>query len=155
MPNAFNNTACQHLAQVFANDIPLTSAMAVEVREWRKQRLQLHVPLTENRNHQDSMFGGSLYCAGVLACWGWLHLRLRDAGINTTHIAVQAGQIDYPLPVLADALVICDAPDEAAWTRFFNMYQRHGKARISLSSRILTHDGKDGACFTGQFVLHS
>ncbi len=129
--------------------------MAIEVRAWQNQRLQLHLPLSENRNHQDSMFGGSLYCAAVLAAWGWLHLRLRDAGINTTHIVVQAGQIDYPLPVLRDAEVICDAPDEALWSRFFKTYQRHGKARISLSSRVLTHDGKDGACFTGQFVLHS
>lgn len=150
-----NSSACQHLAEVFAHDIPLTTALAIAVHDWQDQRLQLYLPLTENRNHQDSMFGGSLYCAGVLACWGWLHLRLRDVGINTTHIVVQAGQIDYPLPVLKDAAVICEAPDEAIWTRFFNMYQRHGKARISLTSRILTQDGQDGACFTGQFVLHS
>ena len=155
MPNTRSAMACQHLTQVFANDIPLTSAMAIEVRDWQNQRLQLLLPLPENRNHQESMFGGSLYCAAVLASWGWLHLRLREDGINTTHIVVQAGQIDYPLPVLADAIVICDAPDEAIWARFIKMYQRHGKARISLSSRILTHDGQDGACFTGQFVLHS
>ena len=155
MPNTFSAAACQHLAQVFATDIPLTSAMAVEVHDWHNQRLQLLLPLTENRNHQNSMFGGSLYCAGVLACWGWLHLRLRDADIHTTHIVVQAGQIDYPLPVFASAEVICDAPDEATWKKFFKMYQRHGKARISLTSRILTADGADGAIFTGQFVLHS
>ena len=155
MSNAHNSTACQHLAQVFASDIPLTAAMAVEVRDWDKQCLRLQMPLTENRNHQNSMFGGSLYCAGVLACWGWLHLRLRDAGINTTHIVVQTGQIDYPLPVFADAEVICAAPDAAVWERFFKMYQRHGKARISLTSRILTAESEDGACFTGQFVLHS
>lgn len=155
MPNTINHTACQHLAQIFAKDIPLTSAMAIEVRDWHKQRLQLQMPLTENGNHQNSMFGGSLYCAGVLACWGWLHLRLREEDIHTTHIVIQAGQIDYPLPVFADAAVICDAPEAAVWTRFFKMYQRHGKARISLTSYILTHDGQVGACFTGQFVLHS
>ncbi len=155
MTSATHSTACQHLAQVFASDIPLTRAMAIQVCDWNNQRLQLQMPLTENSNHQHSMFGGSLYCAGVLACWGWLHLRLFDAGINTTHIVVQAGQIDYPLPVFADAQVICDAPDPAVWERFFKMYQRHGKARISLTSRILTEDGRDGACFTGQFVLHS
>ena len=155
MPSASSTTACQHLAQVFASDIPLTAALAVEVRDWHEQRLELQMPLAENTNHQNSMFGGSLYCAGVLACWGWLHLRLLDEGINTTHIVVQAGQIDYPLPVYGNAPVICDAPDEATWMKFFKMYQRHGKARISLSSRILTADGEDGAIFTGQFVLHS
>lgn len=155
MTNPNSNSACAHLSEVFAQDIPLTAALAVQVCAWDGQSLHLQLPLAQNLNHQSSMFGGSLYCAGVLACWGWLHLRLRDAGINTTHIVVQAGQIDYPLPVLADAEVICAAPDEAVWDRFFKMYQRHGKARISLSSRILTHDGQDGACFTGQFVLHS
>ncbi len=155
MPSTANLSACKHLAQVFAHDIPLTSSMAVEVRSWQQQRLELLLPLAENRNHQDSMFGGSLYCAAVLAGWGWLHLRLRDAGINTTHIVIQAGQVDYPLPVLADAVVICDAPDEAIWTRFYKMYQRHGKARISLTSHVLTHDGQVGASFTGQFVVHS
>lgn len=155
MPNTSNSAACQHLAQVFANDIPLTSAMTIEVQSWQEQRLQLYLPLSANRNHQASMFGGSLYCAAVLAGWGWLHLRLREADINTTHIVIQAGQISYPLPVVADALVICDAPDEAIWARFIQMYQRHGKARINLNSRVLTEDGQDGACFTGQFVLHS
>lgn len=155
MPNITDLSACEHLSQVFTHDIPLTAAMAIEVRNWQQQRLELRLPLPENRNHQDSMFGGSLYCAAVLAGWGWLHLRLRDAGINTTHIVVQAGQMDYPLPVLADAKVICDAPDEAVWTRFYKMYQRHGKARISLTSYVLTHDGLVGASFTGQFVLHS
>ncbi|MDY7219454.1 YiiD C-terminal domain-containing protein [Denitrificimonas sp. JX-1] len=155
MPSASSSAACQHLAQVFASDIPLTLATAIEVRQWEAQRLQLMLPLQENRNHQNSMFGGSLYCAAVLAGWGWLHLRLRDEGIDTTHIVVQAGQIDYPLPVYHDAEVVCTAPDEAQWKRFFNMYKRHGKARISLTSRVLTEDGQDGAIFTGQFVLHN
>ncbi|NLY12231.1 MAG: thioesterase [Gammaproteobacteria bacterium] len=154
MPNASNRNACEHLAQVFATDIPLTAALAVTVRDWHNQRLELQLPLHENRNHQDTMFGGSLYCAAVLACWGWLHLRLREAGIDSTHIVVQAGHIDYPLPVLENAAVVCEAPDASVWTRFIKMYQRHGKARISLTSRVLTHDGQDGACFTGQFVLH-
>ncbi len=155
MQHSNSASACTHLSEVFVRDIPLTAALAIKVCDWDKQRLLLQLPLNENLNHQASMFGGSLYCAAVLAGWGWLHLRLRDVGIDSTHIVVQAGQIDYPLPVLADAAVICDAPDEAVWNRFFSMYQRHGKARISLSSRVLTHDSQDGACFTGQFVLHS
>lgn len=155
MSSTSNTTACQHLAQIFASGIPLTSAMAIEVRDWQTQRLQLHLPLTANCNHHASMFGGSLYCAAVLAGWGWLHLRLRESGIDNTNIVIQAGEISYPLPIIADAAVVCDAPDETVWTRFLQMYKRHGKARISLNSRVLTEDGQDGACFTGQFVLHS
>lgn len=155
MHSSPNVDACQHLQQVFARDIPLTAALAIEVRSWQNYCLHLHLPLADNHNHHQTMFGGSLYCAAVLASWGWLHLRLREVAINTTDIVVQAGEIDYPLPVAADALVVCDAPDERVWSRFIKMYQRHGKARIALTSRVLTDDGQDGAVFTGQFVLHN
>lgn len=155
MPSTPSDTACQHLQQVFNDDIPLSEALAIEVRSWQNYCLQLQLPLAQNHNHHNTLFGGSLYCAAVLASWGWLHLRLREEGINTTDIVVQAGEIAYPLPVSADAAVICDAPDEAVWSRFLKMYQRHGKARIHLTSRILTHDGQAGAIFTGQFVLGS
>lgn len=146
---------CQHLSRVFAQDIPLSQAMGVQVRSWNKQRLELSFPLAANINHQASMFGGSMYCAAVLASWGWLHLRLREEGINTTHIVVQAGQIDYPRPIThASITAVCEAPEEQLWQRFMRTYHKHGKARLQLTSRVLTATDEDGAVLTGQFVLH-
>lgn len=148
--------AISHLASVFANDIPLSQAMGVHVAAWHERQLQLQFPLQPNINHQASMFGGSMYCAAVLAGWGWLHLALRDAGIDTTHIVVQSGHIDYPRPVTHDTIIAaCQAPDDKAWQRFLTTFHKHGKARLSLTSRVLTENGEDGAVFTGQFVLHS
>ena len=66
------SNACQHLAQVFAQDIPLSQVMGVQVTHWSNTELQLTFPLQPNINHQASMFGGSMYCAAVLAGWGWL-----------------------------------------------------------------------------------
>jgi thioesterase domain-containing protein len=64
-----------------------------------------------NVNHKSTMFGGSLYCGAVLAGWGWLHLRLREEGIEDGHIVIQEGQISYPLPVTGMQR-ICPAPEE-------------------------------------------
>ncbi len=145
----------QHLSQVFAQDIPLSQAMGVQVCSWHEQRLELSFPLTPNINHQASMFGGSMYCAAVLASWGWLHLRLREIGINTTHIVVQSGQIDYPRPITHESITaLCEAPEERLWQRFIATYNKHGKARLQLTSRVLTDTGEDGAVLTAQFVLH-
>jgi thioesterase domain-containing protein len=74
--------------------------------------LRLHLPLDANVNHKSTMFGGSLYCGAVLAGWGWLHLRLREEGIEDGHIVIQEGQISYPLPVTGDANAICPAPEK-------------------------------------------
>lgn len=147
--------ACQHLTQVFANDIPLSQAMGVQVTRWADNELELTFPLQPNINHQASMFGGSMYCAAVLAGWGWLHLRLREEGIDTTHIVVQSGQIDYPRPIFNDPiLAVCTSPEDRLWQRFLNTYRKHGKARLELTSRVLTENNEDGAVLTGQFVLH-
>lgn len=148
--------ACQHLMRVFAQDIPLSQAMGVQVLAWNGEQLQLAFPLQPNINHQASMFGGSMYCAAVLAAWGWLHLRLREEGLETTHIVVQSGQIDYPRPIVHEhILAMCEAPEEHLWQRFIATYGKHGKARIQLASRVLTEAGEDGAVLTGQFVLHN
>ena len=71
---------CRHLESLLHHDIPITKALGLAVRDWSEQRLQLHAPLDANINHASTMFGGSLYCVAVLAGWGWLYLRLREAG---------------------------------------------------------------------------
>jgi hypothetical protein len=54
-----------------------------------------------------------------------------------------------------DAVSICQAPSAAVWKKFLAMYQRYGRARITLHSRIVNADSDDDAVtFTGQFVLH-
>lgn len=149
-------TPAQQLAQVFASDIPLSQAMGTQVLNWQDRQLRLQFPLGPNSNHQASMFGGSMYCAAVLAGWGWLHLALREEGIDTTHIVVQSGQIDYPRAIYHEAIqAVCNAPDDKSWQRFLATYRKHGKARLQLTSRVLTEAGEDGAVLVGQFVLHS
>ncbi len=142
------------LQQVLHHDIPLTQAMGMKVLSWQDHQLRLHLPLAPNINHKSTVFGGSLYCGAVLAGWGWLHLRLQEAGIGGGHIVIQDGQISYPLPVREDAVAICDAPDEAVWERFVTTYQRRGRARLMLPTRICAQGSDQEAVrFIGQFVV--
>jgi thioesterase domain-containing protein len=143
------------LEEVLHHDIPLTRDMAVKVISWQNHSLRLHLPLEPNINHKSTLFGGSLYCGAVLAGWGWLYLRLKEAGIDDGHIVIQEGQISYPLPVKTDGVAICDAPDDATWERFVKMYQRRGRARLSLATRIAAEGSDESAVeFVGQYVLH-
>lgn len=142
----------QALERLLHHDIPLTGDMGLRVRAWDNHCLRLHVPLAPNVNHKSTMFGGSLYCAAVLAGWGWLHLRLGEAGLSGGHIVIQQGQINYPLPVAGDALAVCENIDEALWQRFLKTYQRHGRARLQLQTQVL--DGERCAVtFSGQYVV--
>lgn len=149
------DSKAQHLENVLHHDIPLTRDMGMKVISWENQQLRLHLPLAQNINHKSTLFGGSLYCGAVLAGWGWLYLRLKEAGVDDGHIVIQEGQISYPLPVKRDGVAICDAPDEATWDRFVKMYQRRGRARLALNTRIVAEGSEEPAVeFVGQYVLH-
>jgi len=144
-----------YLQSILHHDIPLTRDMGLTVLDWHEQQLRLRLPLEANINHKSTMFGGSLYCGAVLAGWGWLHLRLKEEGIDDGHIVIQEGQISYPLPVTEDATAICPAPDAAVWKKFLTMYRRYGRARLTLNTRIVNAASDDDAVrFTGQYVLH-
>jgi thioesterase domain-containing protein len=145
----------QYLQSVLHHDIPLTREMGLQVLDWHDQCLRLQLPLAPNVNHKCTMFGGSLYCGAVLVGWGWLHLRLRELGIDDGHIVIQEGQINYPLPVTGTAIARCPAPEQNAWERFLAMYQRRGRARLTLET-LVSNEGSDQAAvtFIGQYVLH-
>ncbi|MBA6131742.1 MULTISPECIES: YiiD C-terminal domain-containing protein [Pseudomonas] len=149
------STDSQYLQSVLHGDIPLTREMGLEVIDWQHHTLRLQLPLAANVNHKSTMFGGSLYCAAVLVGWGWLHMRLRELGIDDGHIVIQEGQISYPLPVTGAAIARCPAPEEKAWERFLNMYQRRGRARLTLQTTV-SNTGSDepAVTFSGQYVLH-
>ena len=148
-------TNAQALEQVLHRDIPLTQGMGVKVLSWHNHQLRLHLPLAPNINHKSTLFGGSLYCGAVLAGWGWLHLRLQEAGISDGHIVIQDGQISYPLPVRTDAVALCDAPEPALWDKFLTTYRRRGRARLTLPTRICEQGSDEEAVrFVGQFVVH-
>ncbi|MDD0969321.1 MULTISPECIES: YiiD C-terminal domain-containing protein [Pseudomonas] len=145
----------RYLESVLHHDIPLTRDMGLKVLDWQEQQLRLHLPLDANVNHKSTMFGGSLYCGAVLAGWGWLHLRLKEEGIEDGHIVIQEGQISYPLPVTGDAIAICPSPSAAVWTKFLTMYQRYGRARLTLHTQVVNAGSdEDAVTFSGQYVLH-
>ena len=149
------SNASGYLQDLLHQDIPLTRDMGLTVLDWQQQRLRLQLPLAANVNHKSTMFGGSLYCGAVLVGWGWLHMRLREAGINDGHIVIQEGNISYPLPVTGAAIAVCEAPEEKVWQRFVSTYQRYGRARLSLHTRIFNEDKETPAVeFDGQYVLH-
>lgn len=140
------------LEALLHRDIPLTRAMQVRVTSWENHQLRLELPLQPNCNLHSSMFGGSLYCAALLAGWGWLHLRLLEAGLEGA-VVIKDAQISYLLPVTGNALACCAAPDESAWQKFVALFARRGISRLHLNTQVLNEAGEVAVLFSGQFVL--
>ena len=142
----------ESLQALLYEEIPLCRAMQVRVERWQDHQLCLSLPLAANGNPHGTQFGGSLYCAALLAGWGWLHLRLAESGLAGS-VVIRNAQISYLLPLEGDALSRCSAPVAEEWQRFVALFQRRGVARLTLNSEVLDAQGRVAVQFSGEYVL--
>ena len=143
--------AAAKLENLLHSEIPLSQAMGIRVASYDGRCLRLAAPLAPNINHKLTAFGGSLYSLAVLCGWGLLHLKLAEAGLHR-HIVIQESSIRYLRPVNGKILAECCA-DEAELSRFFQVLEKHGRARIALDA-VIQYEGQAAVEFSGRYVVH-
>jgi thioesterase domain-containing protein len=131
--------------------IPLTSHMGIEVVSDGADGVRLGAPLAPNINHCQTVFGGSAASLATLACWMFLHLRLRHDHPER-NIIVRRSQIEYDRPIDGNFSAWCRPPQLDPWQRLLDDLGARGKGRIELDA-TLSQDGVTAARFCGLFVV--
>jgi len=137
------------LRRVLASELPITQHLGIAV-ERADRGVELRLPLAPNRNHQGTMFAGSLNAAATLAGWAVVWLEVARAGL-TAAVVVQDSSIDYLRPVAGDCIARCEPPALPERERFVATLTRHRRARLALAVAIMV-DGEPAARFHGRFV---
>jgi thioesterase domain-containing protein len=140
----------EELQNYLYNNIPITKAMGVAVRECRPNKVVLFAPLAPNINHRETVFGGSACTLAILSAWGLLHIGLTRDSI-AARLVIQQNAMSYDKPINGDFHAICHFDDASVWDRFKATLQRHKRARITITS-VLECEGERVAKFEGQFV---
>lgn len=136
----------QELQDFLYHEIPMAQALGVTILD----EATVMGPLSLNRNHMETAFGGSLSSLLILSCYAWLFQTLDKSG-HKVHVLIQTGHTDYLLPVKEDIKATTLPPSEADLKKFFEIFSRKGLARITLHSEVRTTQGI--ACsFKGDFV---
>ena len=131
--------------------IPLSKAMAVEVKTASPAGVLLTAPLAPNINHRDTVFGGSASAVAILSAWALLHVSMLDANIKA-RLVIQKNSMSYDLPMPTDfSAEAAIAPSPEKWQRFLATLQKHKRARISIQS-VLNCEGQKVGEFEGDFV---
>lgn len=131
--------------------MPPVAALGIRVDRYADETLHLRAPLAANVNDKDNAFGGSLASLMTLAGWGWVNLRLRQAGI-AADVYVADSQLRYRVPVYEDLRAEA-APEAAADAdAFIDTLRKRGKARLQLAARVRLADGTVAATLSGRFV---
>jgi thioesterase domain-containing protein len=140
----------QQITDYLHEHIPVTRAMGVRVAAAGEAGVRLAAPLEPNLNHQSTAFGGSISAVAILSAWTLVHTRLRHLP-GRRQIVIQRGSTEYLQPVRGEFEAWCAAPPELEWTGFLRTLERRGRARIELTSELVS-DGAVVARFRGVYV---
>ena len=138
----------QALQTFLHQHIPASSALAIQVQTCDDQQIIMTAPHHLNRNHKNTVFGGSIALAATLCAWSMVHIRCPQAQGN---IVIQDSQIRYLRPALHDLKLCTLAGEEASWQDMFTQLEQTGKGKIILTTELFSQD-KLVAVFKGKFV---
>ena len=141
----------QKLTEFFEAHLPITEFMGLGVDSYDGKQLTLKAPLAPNINDKQTAFGGSLYNACVMACWGFAYLKTLEAQIDGNQVVV-SGNIKYKRPVAGEIKATCSTPGEEAEHHFIDGFKRHGKGKIELKATVLC-EGKVAVEFEGTYAV--
>ena len=131
--------------------IPLSAAMAVEVRTASPAMVVIFAPLAPNLNHRDTAFGGSVSAVAILAAWSVLFVRMQTEGL-AGRIVIRRNSMSYDRPIASDFTASATTPDAADWARFRATLARNRTARIRVGAWIES-GGERAGMLEGEFAV--
>lgn len=139
-PSELENFLHQH--------IPASAALGISVLHCDQEKVELSAPLSINRNHKSTAFGGSLSVIAIMSAWSLVHMHLHDLDCD---IVIQESSMNYLQPANNDFSSVSMKTDEVAWQKFIRMFEKRGKGRITVNSDLYCA-GEKVAEFTGTYV---
>ena len=139
------------LDQLFS-DMPPVSAMQIRATAFDDEVLQLQAPLAANVNDKQCAFGGSLASLMTLAGWGWLMLKLREAGMEA-EVYVADSSIRYLAPLYDDLRGDARLADGQDWPAVLRCLGERKRARVSMRSSVRNARGEAVATLEARFAL--
>ncbi|OSI13265.1 YiiD C-terminal domain-containing protein [Neisseria canis] len=138
----------EELQTFLHRNIPASRVLDIRIVTCTPESIELYMPHHINRNHKNTVFGGSIALGATLCGWSAVHVNCPEAQGS---IVIQNGDTRYLRPAL-DGLTLKTrpaAPEE--WQAMREKLQATGKGKISLTIEMFSQN-ELVAVFNGKFV---
>ncbi|HVT30969.1 MAG TPA: YiiD C-terminal domain-containing protein [Lacipirellulaceae bacterium] len=140
------------LQATLEREIPMSAQMGIRVHDGGTEGLVMGLPLSPNRNHQQTAFAGSLNALCTIAGWGSVYLLLRELG-RRGNIVIRRSTIKYQEPVTSSEIYArCLPVSPVARQYFLEMLDDKGQAKLDLTVEVAGSDGP-AVSFSGSYVV--
>lgn len=130
-------------------DIAPAGSMQISVADYSGDRLELQAPLEPNMNDKGTAFAGSISSMLVLAGWGLITLRLREAGIQAD-VVVSKSETAYKRPICSDMRAMAAVTSEQI-DQLISELKQNPRGSIQIKTK-LTSKEKTCATMTATYV---
>ncbi len=120
----------------------------------------MSMPLSHNRNHQETAFAGSLNALCTIVGWGTMFLLLGELGMGG-NVVIHRSTIRYRRPVQATTIIAQALPLQADSIDYFlEMLEEKGTSKLDICVEIAGDDSSEKApqatplvSFKGAYVV--
>ena len=130
-------------------DIAPARAMQLSIMEYADGRLEISAPLEPSINDKGTAFAGSISSLLVLAGWGLVTLRLREAGIRA-EVVVSRNETVYKRPIRSEMHAHAEA-GTAKFDQLITDLTGNGRGNIRIHANLLSQE-KLCATMTATYV---
>lgn len=149
--NANQLALAARLEATLHQEIPITNAMSVRVRDYDGMRLAIAAPLAPNINLHGTGFAGSLYTVAALCGWGTVYLQLLQADIEGSIVLADA-DIRYLAPEHGELVARCDLTTHAEFPAAMTRLHTTGKTRFALEITV-GNPNQPAVRFNGRYAV--
>jgi thioesterase domain-containing protein len=129
----------QFMREFMAEKVPVTKAMGIEVVDSSDKGATLKASIKANINDKGVAFGGSLFSVASLCSWAVVDRILKQYKLDA-NIFIHTSQSKFSAPVVSDFTVFCPTPDHKKLDEFLAVFNRKGRARLTLVATIYEGD---------------
>jgi thioesterase domain-containing protein len=133
-------------------NMPPVAAMQIRASGFAGGVLSLSAPLAANVNDKSCAFGGSMASLMTLAGWGWLTLKLREAGIEA-EVYVADSDIRYLAPLYDDLNGQARLREDQDWPAILRCLAERRRARVAMLAEMRNDGGVPVATLEARFAL--
>lgn len=124
--------------------------MGIDVVVWDGFIVMVEVFLELNLNIYGIVFGGSLYCVGVMIGWSLVYLILMDVGYLFS-VWVVKGEVEY-LKLVWGVLWVSIMVIGVMCDMFISVYESKGCVKINIEI-VIQEEGQDVVCMKVMYVV--
>jgi thioesterase domain-containing protein len=135
------NERLDEIQKLIKSKIPITQSLDFSLESWDGTKIILEAPYEKNKNHHDTVFGGSLAMSAIVSGYCMTFMALEDSLGKTWSddhtLVIKDFSCRYLRPVNNNVRTTSKSMDDNGINEFVDSLNRKGKGRLKVETLIL------------------